>query len=111
MATFRATFGQSESRQANYIPPAAAVPLLQAETLTGLTELTTSGTAGLVQSGGSDFTAPNDGALTMVCDGAVWVAIGSSPTAAVGTSIYLKADERVDVAIKAGSKVSVIDDS
>jgi len=108
MATFRATFGQAETHNR---PPGSTNPVMQGETMLGMDELTTSGTAGLVQDGSADFQAAHDGYMTAVCDGAVWIAVGTAPTAAVATGIYVPANERVDIAMRAGSKMSVIDDS
>ncbi len=107
MATFRATFAP----KAQSVALGGGLSVMMGSDATGLSELTTSGTAGNVQSGGSDFEAPSDGFVTMVADGAVWVSMGSSPTAAVGTDWYLKADERLDLAIRKDHKISVIDDS
>lgn len=107
MATFRATFAP----KAQTYSVGSTLPAMLGSDATGLSELTTSGTAGNVQSGGSDFEAPSDGFVTMMCDGAVWVSISADPTAAVGTDWYLKADERMDLAIRKDHKISVIDDS
>lgn len=108
MATFRATFCQVQN-QTN--ASGKSMPVLRGRGAVGLTELTTSGTAGNVQSGGSDFTAPRSGYVTVVCDGAVWVKFATDPTAAVGDAYYLKADERMEFSLETGDKISVIDDS
>lgn len=110
MATFRATVGNVHAQKVSGVH-GNGQPVLHGRSLNGLTELTTSGTAGLVQSGGSDFEASQGDFVTMVCTGAVWVAIAASPTAAVGTELFLKADERWTGSLEEGDKISVIDDS
>lgn len=105
MATFWATFCASGDRGLT----GDAMPAMKGRNARGLTVLTTSGTAGLVQSGGADFMAPNTGVVAFLCDGPIWVHVGSNPTAAVGTAFYFAADERQYLTLENGDKISVID--
>lgn len=107
MATVRMTFFSVGTRTDG--GTLVDVPSLSGAT--GLTELTSSGTAANMQSGGSDFTAPSDGYVQVYSDGAVWIAGGSSPTAAVGTDFYVPANETRYYGVASGHKISVIDDS
>jgi hypothetical protein len=105
MATVRITFSKVNQKSGGDL-----IPVLSGSTALGLTELTTSGTAANVQSGGSDFTAPTDGGITVHTDGgAVW--LSTRTTAAVGTDFYIADTNRLDIAISKGESISVIDDS
>lgn len=109
MAVFRMSFGLSHGQQNQ--TAAAGLPAIHGRSLVGLNELTTSGTADIVEDGSGEWSAPQAGFITFRCTGAVWVAVGSAPTAAVGTSLFVAADERYELSVQAGDKVSVIDDS
>lgn len=106
MSTVRATFATIENMAGG-----GPVPVMSGRRAVGLTELTASGTAALIQSGGSDFEASKHGAVQIRSDAAEWFSVGADPTAAVGTDFYLPADTTMEVGVQPGDKISVINDS
>lgn len=111
MAIFRSTFALSDNQHPRNRPEATGKEVLQGRGANGLTELTTTVTSGLVQDGGSDFAAPQDGYVTMHASAAMWVKIAAAPTAAVASDFYMEALERLELAVQEGDKIAVIDDS
>ena len=105
MATFKATYTQVTVRSGGQ----AIQPVMDGKGATRLTDLTTSGTSQIVQSGGSDFEAPFAGYITMFANGAVNVQIAASPTAAATAGFALQSGERLELAVEAGDKIAVID--
>ncbi len=106
MATFWATFSVVENRARKGIE---AMPVLQGRGAEGMTALTTSGTSQIVQRSAVDWTAPDTGFVTLRADGAVWVRFAAAPTAAVGSDLYVAANERREFSVKNGDKLAVID--
>lgn len=106
MATVRTTFTTVFNS-----PDSKDSPIYDGRSGTGLTELTSAGTAALVQSGGADFSAAGDGVVRISSDGDVWLSFGTAPTAAVGTDFFLPSGTVIDVGVRKNDKISVIDDS
>lgn len=107
MATARATFMKTEALDVRK----KQLNVYDSEEALGLDELTTSGTADNFNESAAEWTSGYDGILRFICDGDVWIDVGPTPTAAVGTSIYAPANEVVDLFVRQGRKVSVIDDT
>ncbi len=110
MATFRSTFGIIDSQHVS-VRPDRGEGVFVGNLVNGLDELTTSGTSGIVQDGGGDFTAPVAGYVTMKADGPVHVHIAAVPVAVVAKGLFLDLGERCGAYLLAGDKIAVIDDS
>lgn len=113
MATFRCIFayvGAPGGDNKNTNPGGGIeMPVFIGEGATRLTNLTTSGTSQIVQSGGSDFTAPADGVFVMKCDGDVMVDIGASPTASATATWDIDSGGWYALYAFEGQKIAVID--
>lgn len=105
MAAFKATFFTVDNRA----DTGSTMPTLDLGSAVRLTDLTTSASSQVVQSGGSDWAAPSDGYLRIWCDGAVNVVSAESPTAAATAGVYLPASTPYDFSIREGHKLAVID--
>ena len=68
------------------------------------TAITTSGT-----SQQSAAFAAETNYIDIICDADVYVMDGDNPTAAAATSLYVKADERMQFRVSPGEKIAVID--
>ncbi len=112
MAVFRSTFGLADSQHiANRSRTAGGNPVFLGRGANGLDELTTTGTTAKVQDGGGDWSAPQFGYVTMIATGAVWVHVAAAPVAVVAKGFFIEASERLELAVEAGDKIAVIDDS
>lgn len=105
MANFQATFYHVQNRDLR----GTSQPVPAGRGAIGTETLSTSASAQPVQRGGSAWSAPGDGYVRVRCDGAVRVAVGE--TAATGASPvghYVAAEESVDLSIREGQGLSVI---
>lgn len=111
MATFRATFFTvTEDSRPAVAMGGQPLPVADLSSAQRLTNLTTSGTSGLVQSGGSDWTSPGQGVVEIYCTGGVNIAAGSAPTAAETAGSYVPALTLYYVTVAKGDKLAVIDE-
>ena len=110
MAIFRSTFALADNQHSSN-RPGPGNQVFHGRGANGLTELSTSGTSGLVQDGGSDFSAPQAGLVSMRATGPVWVQVAAAPVAAVAADFFLDLGERLTLELEEGDKVAVIDDS
>ena len=92
-------------------PPGTAhvVPVFDLTTADRLTDFTSSGTSGLIQSGGSDFEAPSRGFLLIHSDGDVNIAAADAPTASATAGIFLQAGLTLTLPVMKGDKIAVVD--
>lgn len=107
MANLYASFGQIQNHAASGLTQ----PVMHGSSMTGLTTLVTSSTAGIVQSGGSDWQAPGDGYVRLLADGDLWISIGATPAAdgASFTSFRIQANVAEAFSVQEGDKISAID--
>lgn len=107
MATFTASFVRvCLSARAE---DTTIMPVADLSSAVRLTNLTTSGTSAVVQSGGGDWEAPYNGILRVVCDGPVNIVAAVSPTAAATAGVYVPAGHVDHFTVNAGHKLAVID--
>lgn len=110
MATFTASWVQIMPRAGTVVSSGQMMPLADLSSAVRLTNLTTSGTSGIVQSGGGDWTVPTGGGVLMIaCTGNVIVTAGLAPTASATTGVYVPAGAQFAFTVAPGHKVAVID--
>ncbi len=84
-------------------------PVMRASSAEGLTPLTTTGAAQVVQRTGVDWTAPANGYISVFSGVATWVRVSSAGSdAAAGVDWDFALGERRDFEVLSGEKISVI---